>query len=304
MKHIIIINPTAGINNEIEKLESKINEAFKEYDFVIYHTKGPKDATKFVKNYLENNKETVRFYSCGGDGTLNEIVNGVIGYDNAQVACYPIGSGNDYVKYFGKVEDFLDFKQLIEGETVLSDIIKFNDRYVVNIFNVGLDANVAVLQKKYKKIPLVSGKAAYNLGVVGAVLRKINHRYNITLDGEKLYEGKIALCAVCNAICYGGGYYCAPRAKINDGLLDVCAVKKIGRLALTKLIKDYKAGKHLDNPKFAPYILYKQGKKVEIELEKPLYYSIDGETEKAKKLSLEIIKDAFRFVVPKIKPVL
>lgn len=300
MKHIIIINPKAGVNNEPIKLKNTVERNFQGLDYEIYFTSGPKDATQYVKNYLSNNKGEVRFYSCGGDGTLNEIANGMIGYDNAQLACYPIGSGNDFIKYFGKVEDFLDFQSLINGEVVVTDILKFNEQCVVNIFNVGLDANVVVLQRKFKKLPLMSGKGAYNLGVAASLLRKISHKCKIKVDGEELYSGRMTLCAICNAKCYGGGYYCAPKAVVDDGLLDICMVKKVSRFTFAKLVKDYKAGKHLDNPKFKPYILYKQGKVVEMEIEKPLYYSIDGETDKSKNIKIEIVRNALNFVVPKI----
>ena len=110
----------------------------------------------------------------------------------------------------------------------------------------------------------------------------------------------MTLCAICNAKCYGGGYYCAPKAVVNDGLVDICMVKKVSRFTFAKLVKDYKAGKHLDNPKFKPYVLYKQGRVVEMEIEKPLYYSIDGETDKSSSIKIEVVPKALRFVVPKI----
>lgn len=300
MKHIIIINPKAGVNNEPAKIKENVEKNFVGLEYEIYFTKGPKDATNFVRNYLSNNNDEVRFYSCGGDGTLNEIANGMIGFDNAQLACYPIGSGNDFIKYFGKVESFLDFQALINGDVVVTDILKFNERYVVNIFNVGLDANVVVFQRKFKKLPLISGKGAYNLGVVASLLRKISHKCKVKVDGEELYNGKMTLCAICNAKCYGGGYYCAPKAIVDDGLVDICMVKKVSRFTFAKLVKDYKAGKHLDNPKFKPYVLYKQGRVVEMEIEKPLYYSIDGETGKSSSIKIEVVPKALRFVVPKI----
>ena len=199
-------------------------------------------------------------------------------------SCYPIGSGNDFLKYFGSAEDFLNFNNLINGSNRKVDILKFNDRYVCNIFNVGLDANVVHYQRKLKKWPLMSGKSAYNLGVAFSLLRKLNHKYIIKVDGEVIYNDKVTLCAICNAKCYGGGYYCAPLAKVDDGILDVCFVKKVSRLTFAKLVKIYKAGKHLEDPRVIPYIGYKQGKVVEIEIKKPLYYSIDGELGKTNKI--------------------
>lgn len=300
MKHVIIINPKAGVKNNLDEINKTIEDSFKELSYEIYYTKGKNDATEFVKKYLENTKEEVRFYSCGGDGTLNEIANGIVGFDNASLACYPIGSGNDFVKYFGKVSDFLNFKSLINGISQKIDLLKFNNRLIVNILNIGLDANVVVYQRKFKKFPLISGKGAYNLGVVWAVLHRIANKCKLYIDNKLIYDGKMTLCAICNAKCYGGGYYCAPLAQVNDGLIDVCMVKKVSRITFTKLVKDYKQGKHLESEGCKPYIIYKQGKKVNLKLDKNLYYSIDGETEKSKDISVEIIPSALSFVVPKL----
>lgn len=300
MKHVIIINPKAGVKNNLDEINKTIEDSFKDLSYEIYYTKCKNDATEFVKKYLEKTKEEVRFYSCGGDGTLNEIANGIVGFENASLACYPIGSGNDFVKYFGKVTDFLNFKSLINGISQKIDLLKFNNRLIVNILNIGLDANVVVYQRKFKKIPLISGKGAYNLGVVWAVLHRIANKCKLYIDNKLIYDGKMTLCAICNAKCYGGGYYCAPLAQVNDGLIDVCMVKKVSRITFTKLVKDYKQGKHLESEGCKPYIIYKQGKKVNLKLDKNLYYSIDGETEKSKDISVEIIPAALSFVVPKL----
>lgn len=300
MKHVIIINPTAGKKNELEDIIKKVDDAFVGLDYQIYVTKAPNDATRFVKEYLENNNEKVRFYSCGGDGTLNEIVNGVMENKNAEIAIYPIGSGNDFLKVYGKIEDFLDFKALINGKTATSDLLKLQDKYVVNIFNIGLDANVVYYQRKLKKLPLMSPKGAYNLGVFCSLLQKLNHKHQIYVDDELIYDGKVTLCAICNGKCYGGGYYCAPIAKVDDGILDVCFVKKVSRITFAKLVKVYKAGKHLETKGLEKYVGYKQGKKVEVKIDKPLWCSIDGELTKTDHFVVEIIHNAIQFVVPEI----
>lgn len=299
MKHVIVLNPLAGVNNKPEVIKDKVNEAFHDLDYLIYETKGTKDATRFVKEFLiHNTDDIVRFYSCGGDGTLNEIANGLIEFDNAELACYPIGSGNDFIKYFGKADDFLDFRSLINGKSIKTDVIEFDGHYIVNVFNVGFDAVVCELQRKYKKLPLISGKGAYNLGVIMALLRKIAHKFIIKVDGEEFYNGKVTLCAVANAKCYGGGYYCAPNADVSDGKIDICVVKKVSRFTFAKLVKDYKAGRHVTSPKFSKHVLYKQGKIVEIDIEKPLYYTIDGENNKTSKIKLSVLSNKLKFVIP------
>ncbi len=106
-----------------------------------------------------------------------------------------------------------------------------------------------LLNKKNKKWPLVNGKMAYKLGLMSAFFGKISSIYKLTIDDEIIYDGKGMLCAIANGICYGGGYYCAPNAKIDDGLLDVCLVKKVSRLNFLCMVGKYKKGKHLEDKK-------------------------------------------------------
>lgn len=299
MKHVIIINPVAGVKNEVSKIKSTVDEAFVGLDYEIYVTTKEGDATRFVKEYLQNYHEKVRFYACGGDGTLNEVANGIGINQNVELTAYPIGSGNDFLKMFGKIEDFLDFKALINGTEVITDLLKNDNKYCVNIFNIGLDANVAYHQKRLKKLPFVSGKQAYNLGVICALLQKLNHKYQIYVDDKLIYDGKVTLCAIANGICYGGGYYCAPIANPSDGLVDVCYVKKVSRIVFAKLVKVYKEGKHLVTKGLEKYIGYVQGKKVEIKIDKSLHYSLDGEIGKTDKLTIEVIPKALHFIIPK-----
>ena len=99
MKHIFIVNPAAGKASTAEFLKEELGRVGEGYDWEIYETKAPEDATLFVKKTCEENPSTaIRFYACGGDGTVSEVVTGAIGPENASVGCYPCGSGNDFVK--------------------------------------------------------------------------------------------------------------------------------------------------------------------------------------------------------------
>jgi YegS/Rv2252/BmrU family lipid kinase len=300
MKHIFVINPKAGKRDVTKEITKSVKNHLTDSDSFLYVTTKPMDARDFVSSYCElHPDEKLRFYSCGGDGTLNEVANGAYGYPNASVACYPSGSGNDFVKYFGKIDDFLNLENLVNGNEVEIDMIKIKDRFVMNVFNIGLDADIAARVKRIKRIPFVSGKGAYILGVVASFFRKLPHYFKIIVDDEVLFEGQGLLSAVSNGICYGGGFYCTPYALSNDGLIDVVAVKKVSRLKFLKLIKFYKRGEHLDNPKLKDYIFYKQGKSVRIESNELLNYAMDGEVENSKSIELKIVPNALKFVVPK-----
>ena len=300
MRHIFVVNPASGVKNRVEEIRELVKKDLEENDYIIYETKGIGDAIVFVKEFIDSHpNESLRFYACGGDGTLNEVVNGAIGYDNVEVTNYPIGSANDFLKYFSG-SDFSNMHNLINGKTIKSDVIKFNERYVINVFNVGYDAKVVELQRKFKRWPLVSGGFAYTLGVIFALLGKRCHKMKVTIDGELFFDGKVSMVAVANSICYGGSYHCAPLAKIDDGILDVCVVKKVSIPTFAKLAKIYQKGEHLENEKAKKYIAYKQGSKVQIEIDSAISYSVDGELGKSNNIVLEVLQGAINFVVPRV----
>lgn len=299
MKHIFIINPKAGKKDISDFLAKEIAKYLKAGEYEIYRTKGILDARDYVKAYCESHRgEFLRFYSCGGDGTLNEVANGVYGYQNVSFTCYPSGSGNDFIKYFGKREDFLNIPNLISGTDVTVDLLSTGDRFVLNICNMGFDGDAALRMTKYRRFPLVSGKMSYILGVLVSFLKKLPRKLIVTIDDHVIFEGEGLLGAVANAICYGGGFYCTPNASVTDGLIDLVVVKKISRMKFINLIKYYKNGTHLENPKLQPYILYRQGKTVTIESDQVLNYAIDGELANARKISLSVVPLAVNFTVP------
>ena len=300
MKHLFVINPKAGVKDQSQILTEEIEALKDKIDYTIYITKDYGDDKVFVKDYLANHKdEEVTIYACGGDGTLYGVINGAFGYPNARITCVPIGSGNDFLKYYGEASNFRKIENLINGETKTIDLLRLNNQYIANVFNMGFDSKVVVKQANIKKWPLMTGKGAYNLGVFLCLLGRIGYKCKLTIDDELVYNGKMTLCAIANAICYGGGYYCCPKAKTDDGLLDVCFVKKVSRITFAKLVGSYKAGTHLENPKIQKYLIYRQGKKVNLEIEKTLPYSADGEIGYSNNVTLELIPQAIDFVVPK-----
>ena len=113
MKHIFIINPKSGKKDSTQYIKNYLQENFCDLNYEIYNTKHVGDAIDFVKTKCENKTEPITFYACGGDGTLNEVANGVMGYDDVYFTVYPCGSGNDFVKVFGKENHFKDLSKLI-----------------------------------------------------------------------------------------------------------------------------------------------------------------------------------------------
>jgi diacylglycerol kinase family enzyme len=126
MKHIFIVNPAAGKVNHTADLRAEITALAAEQDFEIHETASRADTTKLVLSLIEQYSEgELRFYACGGDGTLNGVISGAVtGGERVSVACYPCGSGNDYVKHYGGKDVFLNIAEIIiENEMTVSSKI-------------------------------------------------------------------------------------------------------------------------------------------------------------------------------------
>lgn len=299
MKNVFIINPAAGQKNSESYIINMVKKYYNAGEYEVYLTTKRLDAWNFVKEYLENTTEEVCFHSCGGDGTLNEIVSGAYGYSNAYISCYPSGSGNDFVKVFGKKDDFLNLDNFKEQKVIEVDLMEVNDRYALNVCNLGFDAKVAHFLGVLRRFPFVSGKMAYNIGVVLAMFTKIGQKINLKLDNVEIKEQKkTLLSAVFNGTTYGGGYRGGPDAIVNDGILDIVVINKVSRFKIAKLISAYKAGIFKNNPDFQGIITCYEGKKLQYTSKEYFYYTLDGELLKTKDLKIKVIPKAIKFIIP------
>lgn len=299
-KHFFVINPEAGKVNVSEKISKDINEIFKNSsdEYSIYITKGKNDATNYTKNICESEKGNLRFYACGGDGTLNEVINGIIGYENASVSVIPYGTGNDFVKNFKSEINFYDIKRHKEAYIQEIDLLNVNGLYSVNLCNIGFDAKVAENMVKFKRFPLVSGQGAYTLSVFYSLFQRMYNTFDIIIDNSELIHGDFLLCAVANGKSYGGGYIGAPLAEVNDGLIDLCIIKKVSRFKLVKLIKLYKQGKHIESDELKEYVIYKKCKDIIIKSNEKFTICVDGEIFTNDNLSISLENKAIKFLIP------
>ena len=298
MEHIFIINPAAGPTDSTRLIQEAISKSAYSENCEIYLTKGPGDATAYIKNKCSQCSEPLRFYACGGDGTLNEVVNGAVNYTNAAVGCYPCGSGNDFVKYYGGAEGFLNIDKLICGEEHPIDLILSDGKYCINVLNFGFDTAVLKTMEKVKTNWLFHGKRAYFAGVITALLKSMKTPCKVTVDGEVISGENILLCTISNGRYVGSSFQCAPRSLNDDGLLEVCLVKPFSRLTFVQLMSDYSKGLHLDNPKFKDYIVYRRGKQITVEGGNDFAVALDGELVHNSTANITVVEKAIKFVVP------
>ncbi len=297
-KHIFILNPAAGKKGKITDHKQRISALCKvrSLDFEIKITNGIGDATEIVKAESSQNADKIcRFYACGGDGTLNEVVSGAVLYDNAQVACYPSGTGNDFVKVFDGLEHFKSFEDLIDGEATKIDVMRIGSKYCVNICNAGLDARVAQWAGKNKHKCVFGGSFPYKVAILTTIMKKIPRTYKITADGRDL-SGEYTIMVVASGRYYGGGFYAVPDAQPDDGMIDLLFVKKLSRIQIASIIGKYEKGRYKE---LSDIVVRTKCKSVRFESENIEPVSLDGEIHNLKEFTVEVVPQKLTFIVPR-----
>lgn len=304
MKYYFITNPAAGKKNSCELLSDSIRKACddKGVCYEIYETKCAKDATAFVKQKCEahiGSDKKLRFYACGGDGTLGEVVSGAVGYPFASVGLIPKGTGNDFVRNFTSKELFFDISAQIDGTSRAMDVLSCNDMYAINMINIGFDCEVVKKMVKIKRLPFVPSKLAYILGVVPTFITKPGVKVKASVDGGEEREMSLLLMTVANGCYCGGGFHSNPEALITDGKLNALFVNNIKRLRFIQLVSSYKKGTHLV-PENASILSTADSSSLDLTFEGTQSLSVDGEiVDVCGKASVKVLRGGINFVIPK-----
>jgi diacylglycerol kinase family enzyme len=188
----------------------------------------------------------------------------MIGYDHAQLAVIPMGTGNDFVRNFDHPERFFDIDAQLDGEARKIDIFKYNNKYAINLINIGFDCEIAKQMALNRRSIFVPNKFAYTTSIV----QKITKLGTAVVNGRVYIDGVLhkwdtyQICVFANGSFYGGGYHAAPAASPSDGIIDACLIRKINLSELIALIGHYKAGTHLTSHKAPPVFSYRTFKVV------------------------------------------
>lgn len=297
MRHVFIINPAAGKYDHTQEYTEKINSVCgaRGLDYAIVRSQQPGDCTRLAREAAQAGGE-VRLYACGGDGTLNEVVRGAVGFENAAVTHFPGGSGNDMIKIFDQTEPFSDLSRLLDCDETRFDLIRCNEAYSLNILSMGLDARIGTEVSRYKKLPLLSGHGAYVASTLVNLTKGISRHFTVALDDGAQLDDKFTMICVCNGRYYGGGFNPVPEAEPDDGLLDVLVVKKVSLLTAAGVIGKYKRGEYRDLPSL---ISYHRCRSLTIACEKPAVVNVDGEALFTTQAEIELLPQALRFFYPR-----
>lgn len=296
MKHLFIINPAAGSRDHTARYEEEIRRVCDSHglDYEIAVSQAPGHCTELARKAAQTGEE-YRIYACGGDGTLNEVVTGVVGYDNVAVTMYVGGSGNDFVKIFNDTAPFRDLEQLLDCTEEQFDLIRCNEDVSLNICSVGLDARVGHDVARYKRLPLLSGFRAYAVSALANIIKGISEHYVVEIDGERI-DGKQTMICACNGRFYGGGFCPVPDADPTDGKLEVLLVKKVSRLKVLGVIGKYKNGRYKELKELVRHF---STDKIRIICDKPTGINLDGERREGKVIEMSVADEKLRFFYPK-----
>ncbi len=299
MKHLFIVNPVAGgrdrTQDVAEAAQAVLGPAGLEYE--VYVTKAPMDAVEKIRAEAAV-CDDLRVFACGGDGTLNECVNGAALLNNVSVTSYPGGTGNDFIKCFGEdKERFFDLAQLVYGEIRKFDLIESCGRYSVNICSVGADARIGTDVHKYSSIPVLgAGPMAYVTSLVVNVFKGLNMPIKVKC-GDITYEGMSAIVTACNGQYYGGGFRPSIDARPDSRNLEFFIVKEVKLHEFPALIMKYAKGNWRALPQEKLYHVI--GNHIEIETPEPIVVNIDGEALYSDHINFTLVPAAVNFIVPK-----
>lgn len=302
MKHLFILNRNAGTKDTTPETQAKI-EALGRSDIIIEYTRKAGDAQRIAREYAEKG-EPLRVYACGGDGTANEALHGLLGHENVALGLIPVGTGNDYIRSLpARGEDFLDMEKMVNGSTITVDLLKCNNRYALNVISVGYDCEVADRAQKNKRLPLMSGPLAYKLAIVQCLLTKRKHTFVPYADGERISIAggfKTQMLAVAaKGMYYGGGIKATPYAALDDGLIDFMAIPTVPISYFTWMMGPFTRGEHIDHPKGKNFIIHKKCRELKLDNHGEIKVGIDGEMFVMTDPTITVIPKAFQIIIPK-----
>ncbi|WP_135554224.1 diacylglycerol/lipid kinase family protein [Paenibacillus cymbidii] len=293
---VFVVNPAAGnrrgerVWREVEAELTRLGVAYR-----AALTTGPGEAGELtIRLVREWAPEAV--VAVGGDGTVHETVNGLWRAGLTPVCPFghiAAGSGNDFARGHGLRSAPLEaLHELLAAKPAAIDLLRLGDRVAVNAAGTGLDGEVAQTTNRasYKRLlnKLRLGKLSYVLSLVRVLATYRPTSIVIAVDDAEYRHDNVWLIASCNIPPYGGGMYIAPRARCDDGLVELCVVSGIGRLKLLLLFPLVYSGKHAARPEVSFY----SGRTVRLTPARPLVTHTDGEQADGSEQCIEVLPGA------------
>ena len=289
-KLCFLVNPKAG-KQRSEAIVREIQDLLgqKNIDFHFFNSDKEGSITQFIQT--ENLMGFDGLCVLGGDGTINEAINGLMSSDQSQsipLGIIPIGSGNAFAETLGELDPIKALNNILSGTTSLIDVFKIEDRektfFAINIIGWGMAAEVNILAEKLRWM----GGIRYSVASLITMMRMKKKHLKANF-GKSNIEGKALFFLALNNVHTGKGMQMAPNAILDDGLIDIIFVGNASKLRVLKIFTQLFSGTHIKDP----HVEYSQVISFAIETENdPL--NIDGENTGASPIKVELINKAVR----------
>ncbi len=283
---VAIVNPVAGGGSASARLDELVR-IFRDLGtrVDIVRTPAPGEATRLAQDALEEGYG--RIIAVGGDGTVHEIVNGMVG-SQAELAIVPLGSANDFAAALGIREWRSAARLAVTGRARPVDLGTANGRVFANCVGVGVDAAGARVVGRHKR---VVGSLGYVTAAIGTLATYRPRPLRVHIDGETIL-GKHLLVVAANGGRFANGMRIAPDASVDDGLLDLCIVGETSLVEGVALLARVYRGAHVGRPK----VRMERASELVIEQERDLPVQLDGEVSSAARLEVRCLPRALQVV--------
>lgn len=290
-----IVNPTAGHGRalaawkQIEPLAAQLG------DYEVKFTQGPREGEALARQAAQEGYD--RVIAMGGDGTVNEVGNGVMG-TGAALGVIPTGTGNDWVRSAGVPSDPEEgCRMAFLGELSKMDVgLAHGYRYFFNGAGFGFDAQVCVWVNEHGQAwKRVSGTLPHLMGVVNTLFAFTGVSVDVEIDGEKIHVPRLLLMALGNGQYFGGGMRVVPDARLDDGLFDLAWGENLSRMELIGLVSKIYKGAHVGHPK----VRMARGRKVTATSSARVPFQLDGDVAGHLPVTFEVLPQALDVILPK-----
>ncbi len=288
---LFLVNPAAGngkAKRDWPEISKMIGEHFTDYD--IKFTERPMHATELTMDAVRDGVETV--VSCGGDGTLNEVINGAA-ESNVKVGLIPLGTGSDFGKTIGIRTPEDSIKALGENRTVKMDIgrVTFNEseekRFFINVLEIGFGAEVMSYVNSHAK----HGNRTFVRGIFSTIWKL--KKFRPGAENDLLKDVETIEAIVANGRYFGGGMLASPGSQVSDGLLDVHILKPVSRITTILRLRTLVNGSYIEkgysyDDKVKSIRFGEAGNLVEM----------DGEVVGRTPIDISLVQQGCNFIVP------
>lgn len=297
MRCRLIVNPVAGHEQagaHLDPILQQLRAVATELDVVVTEQDG--DGRQAAFEAAEAGFD--HLFVAGGDGTLNEVLNGVgraDAFDRVTFGLIPLGTGNDFAQALGLTKDVdLAVQVLLGSQSVVVDVGRMNEIFFVNVSAGGFIAEVS--EAVDSKLKSITGRLAYLLGGAPVLLDYEPVPATIELLEPEAplprLTVELQMFAVCNSRLVGGGHAIAPYALIDDGQLDVCVVEGMAPLEFLRLLAQVPSGQHVTDPR----VFYGRARGINLSFGRSIKVNTDGEALSLSSCEYRVLPGAARFL--------